>query len=226
MKLNKNMRWSLVAGIALVAVFMGGCDNGMDAETMALLASKLEDGVNGVYPEDQTPSDVDDGDVAEESSGDSLVAVCHRSIDDPEQAYTIYVLPQDVDAFVDEGDLVGTCEEIAAQEEEAALVAVCHYSPRNPDRLSTIYIDDSLVDRYLDSGDTLGPCEELLEEPPVEDPPSDGAGGDTPANDLVAMCHFPPDDPFAMETIFVEAASVDAYLDAGDLLGSCEELWL
>jgi len=45
------------------------------------------------------------------------------------------------------------------------------------------------------------------------------------AEEGVTICHVPPGDPAAAETLVVGASAVKAHLNnhAGDVLGSCEE---
>jgi len=160
--------------VALTALLIAGCDNGFFLDVPAD-SSNSEDVLQAEQSSGESGGVVQGGDVVQEEL--PLVAICHQSTENEADFHTIYVDPADVQSQLDEGDQLGTCEEIYVTDgtvyndndssdviedvppEEDILMAVCHFSPRGFADGRTIYIDPYDLELHLDHGDFEGPCE-------------------------------------------------------------------
>jgi hypothetical protein len=99
------------------------------------------------------------------------VDVCHIPPGNPDNAHTITISENALDAHLDHGDRVGACDPTQAAA-GGAKVDVCHIPPGNPENAHTITISEHALGAHLDHGDHVGACDstQTVEQRPSGDP--------------------------------------------------------
>lgn len=143
------------------------------------------------------------------------VTICHMP-GTPAQK-TMQVPANAVSQHLAHGDALGSCSDLppgsvpAQPGKPVEAVTICH-KPGTPAQ-KTMDVTLAALDAHLGHGDLLGPCEDLL-------PPSAVEPGETGRK--VLICHKPGTP--AQKTMNVPVDALEAHLDHGDVLGSCQDL--
>jgi len=149
------------------------------------------------------------------------ITICHFPPGNTDNPQTITIGKSALQAHLDHGDQIGSCDNTP--------VTICHMPPGNPGNAKTLTIPNSAVKAHLAHGDKIGPCEDAK-----KDNGNNGNGngnpntnGDTNANppateEQITICHFPPGNTDNPQTITIGKSALQAHLDHGDQIGSCD----
>lgn len=151
--------------------------------------------------------------------GSKKVTICHVPPGNPENAHTLVVSENAVDAHLAHGDSLGACSADPPDDWDATLF-VSLYEARAPDDARPF--GEALGTMSIPAWALPIGSAEWVATTVVSDPGSGDGQVVTPEGKVV-LCHVPPGNPKNAHTICVAPQAVPAHLAHGDYYGVCGE---